>query len=395
MRWNLPLLERYIFRIAGAAFLASLVALTAVIWLSQALREMNLVTGKGQTLMVFFEITMLGLPALVMVIASLALFIAVLYALNRLNGDSELIVMNAAGCPPAYVLRPLAVLTLLVALFVGMMTTWLMPESFRSLRELITKVRADVVSRIVQEGKFVSLDNGIMFHFRERQPGGAMGSVLINDSRDPRVTTTYLAARGQLTEHEKSMYLLLEKGSMQRQDAQGRDSAVIAFDRYVFDLDQFEQASGAINYKPREWRTSELIFKLDRKDPKIANLYARYRVELHDRFANILYPFATLAIAFAALGNARTTRQSRGAAIFGAVVGLVVLRIAGFGAASLAVRSSAGVWLMYLVPLVAIALAIVVTWRAASPIKRRSLFDLASVLEALERFLPARFRGAA
>jgi len=395
MRWNLPLLERYIFRIAGAAFLTSLGALTAVIWLSQALREMNLVTGKGQTLFVFFQITMLGLPALVMVIASLALFIAVLYALNRLNGDSELIVMNAAGCPPTLVLRPLAVLTLLVSLMVGMMTTWLMPESFRSLRELVTKVRADVVSRIVQEGKFVSLDNGILFHFRERQPAGGMGGVLIHDSRDPRVSTTYLAARGQLTEHENSMYLLLEKGSMQRQDSQGRDSSVIAFDRYVFDLDQFEQASGAIHYKPREWRTTELMFKLDRRDPKLSGLYSRYRVELHDRLSNILYPFATLAIAFAALGNARTTRQSRGAAILGAVAGLVVLRIAGFGAASIAVRSVGGIWLMYLVPVIATALGVFLTVRASAPVKRKQWVDIAGIVEWFERRLPARFRSAA
>lgn len=395
MRWNLPLLERYIFGIAGTAFLASLGALTAVIWLSQALREMNLVTGKGQALVVFFQITFLGLPALVMVIASLALFIGVLYALNRLNGDSELIVMNAAGCPPTLVLRPLAVLTLLVALMVGLMTTWLMPESFRSLRELVTKVRADVVSRIVQEGKFVSLDNGILFHFRERQPGGAMGGVLIQDSRDPRTATTYLASRGQLTEHEGAMYLLLEKGSMQRQDSAGRDNSVIAFDRYVFDLDQFEQATGAINYKPREWRTSELMFKLDRRDPKLQGFYGRFRVELHDRFSNILYPFATLAIAFAALGNARTTRQSRGAAIAGAVVALVALRIAGFGAASLAVRSTFGIWLMYLVPLVATALGVYAAQRASAPVKRRKLIDFSSVMEALERLIPARFRSAA
>ncbi len=395
MRWKLPLLQRYIFRNAGAAFLASLAALTVVIWLSQALREMNLVTGKGQTLLIFFEITLLGLPALVMVISSLALFIGVLYALNRLNGDSELIVMSAAGCPPSFVLRPLAALTLVAALMIGVMTTWLMPESFRALRELVTKVRADVVSRIVQEGKFVSLDNGILFHFRERLPGGAMSGVLIHDSRDPRIATTYLAARGQLTEHENSMYLLLENGSMQRQDAAGRDSSVIAFDRYVFDLDQFEQASGAVNYKPREWRTFELLFKLDRMDAKLAGIYPRYLVELHDRFANILHPFAVLAIAFAALGNARTTRQSRGAAIFAGVAGLVVTRIAGFGAASIALRSLAGLWLMYLVPLTACGIAFFLAARASVPVRRRQLLHPAAVIEWLEQRIPTRFRSAA
>ncbi len=49
----MSLIERYIFRIASFAFLLGLVALTTIIWLTQALRELNLVTGKGQTLLSF------------------------------------------------------------------------------------------------------------------------------------------------------------------------------------------------------------------------------------------------------------------------------------------------------------------------------------------------------
>ena len=210
----MSLIERYIFRIAGGAFLACLGALTAVIWLTQALREMNLVTGKGQTLLIFLQVTMLGLPALVMVIAPLALFIAILYALNRLNGDSELIVMNAAGVAPRTILKPLLVLTIGVSLLVGSMTLYAIPESFRSLRNLLTKIRADVVARIVQEGKFISLDQGIVFHFREKLPGGVMGGVMIHDSRDNKMSSTYLAEKGTIAEVDKTTYLLLERGSI-------------------------------------------------------------------------------------------------------------------------------------------------------------------------------------
>lgn len=363
------LVERYIFKIVGVAFLACLVALTLVIWLTQALRELNLVTGKGQTLLIFLEVTVLGLPALVMIIAPIALFVAVIYGLNRLNGDSELIVMNAAGIPPRTILRPLLILTMLVSLLVGTMTLWAMPESFRSLRTLITKIRADVVTRILQEGKFINLDQGIVFHFRERLPGGVMGGVLIHDSRDPKLSAAYLAERGQVVEFESNTYLILEKGSMQRQDANQRDSTVIAFDRYVFDLDQFEQAGGQIQFKPRERTTGELLFTLDRKDPYVIALYGRFRAELHDRLTNPLYPFATLAIAFAALGSARTTRQGRGQAIFGAVVALIVLRIAGFGSASFAVRSQAGVYMMYAVPVIATVAGTYLAFRSFRPRK--------------------------
>lgn len=385
----MSLVERYIFKIAGAAFLTCLGALTAVIWLSQALRELNLITGKGQTLFIFFQVTLFGLPALVMIIAPLALFIAVVYALNRLNGDSELIVMNAAGLSPIRILRPLAILTLLVSLLVGFITIHAMPESFRSLRTLITKIRADVVTRIVQEGKFIALDQGIMFHFRERLPGGGMGGVLIHDSRDPKLAATYLAARGQVVEFEKGTYLVLERGSMQRLDTNQRDSAVIAFERYVFDLEQFEQVSGNIQLKPRERRTSELLF-IDRKDPFVQSIYGRFRAELHDRLSNPLYPIATLAIAFAALGNARTTRQSRGAAIAGAVGALILMRIMGFGAASLAVRSPVGAVLMYCVPLAFMIGGAYFATRALWPIRRRQwiAIDWVALGERLARLRP-------
>lgn len=391
----MSMIERYILRIAATAFFACLFALTAIIWLTQALRELNLVTGKGQTILLFLEVTMLSVPALVMIIAPLALFIAILYTLNRLNSDSELIVMNAAGLSPVVIMRPFGVLTLVVTLLVGSITLVAMPESFRALRTIITKVRADVVTRILQEGKFIELERGITFHYRERLPGGAMGGVMIHDSRDPRLSAAYLAERGQVLEVDGSTYLMLEKGSLQRQESGARGSNLIGFERYVFDLDQFEQGRGPIQFKPRERRTSELL-TLDRNDPYVQSIYGRFRSELHDRLTNPLYPLATLAIAFAALGSARTTRQGRGQAIFGAVVALVVMRIAGFAAASYAVRSPVGVPLMYAVPLLATGIAGAFAWRSFWPQRKRFLpdFDLMRLWDNLLLRLPFRRRAA-
>ena len=84
----MSLIERYILRIAVGAFLACLIGLTAVIWITQALRELDLITSKGQTMLVFLSVTSLTLPTLIGVISPIALFIAAIYCLNKLNGDS-------------------------------------------------------------------------------------------------------------------------------------------------------------------------------------------------------------------------------------------------------------------------------------------------------------------
>jgi len=74
-----------------------------------------------------------------------------------------------------------------------------------------------------------------------------------------------------------------------------------------------------------------------------------------------------LAIAFAALGSARTTRQGRGQANLGALIALIVLRIAGFGSTSFAVRSPAGVWMMYAVPIIATVAGTYLAFRSFRP----------------------------
>lgn len=358
---RMKILERYIFRTAVSAFLLCLIALTAVIWITSALKELDLVTGKGQSILMFLYFTLLSIPALVMIIAPLALFIAIIYTLNKFNGDSELIVMNAAGVPPWRIIRPFLILTTAVALLVGLITIKVMPDSFRELRNLVAKIRADVVTQFVQEGKFITLDQGITFHYREKGPGGTLRGIMFQDRRNPNIVTTYLAERGRMVEAEERPYFILEKGSLQRQNKTRSEAALVYFERYALDMDQLSENKGPIGYKPRERSTLELMSP-DTSDAYVREQIGRFRSELHERFSQPLYAFATLAIGFAALGSARTTRQGRGTAMAAAGLGMLGLRVAGFWASSMAVRSAAGVVLMYLVPILFVVLAGLYSW---------------------------------
>jgi lipopolysaccharide export system permease protein len=365
----MTLLFRYIFRIAATAFVMTLAVLTAVIWLSQALREFDLMTAKGQSVLIFLMVTGLSIPALIAIITPVALFIATLYALNRLNGDSELVVMSASGLSPAATFRPFMALTLLAAALVAWMTIWAMPSSFRGLRDLVTKVRADFVSNVAREGQFINLDQGITFHYRERA-GDALLGIFMQDRRDPDKSIVYIAERGQAVELNGTPYLVLEQGVVHREKGDGGDASVISFQRYAIDLGQFGPDGDIITYKPRERSTFELL-KLDPTDSYVKTQLGRFRAELHDRVTAPLYAFAFVAIAFAALGSPRTTRQGRGVATGMAVLCVLVLRIAGFAISTLIVRSPASVPLAYALPIGATLLAL--GYAFMPPLRGRSL----------------------
>jgi len=339
----------------------------------------------------FFTVTLLSLPALVTVIAPVAVFVATLYALNKLNGDSELIVMSAAGVPPGRLLRPFLLLGMCVVGLVLWMTVWLMPDSFAGLRDLLTKIRTDFVANIVKEGQFTTLDQGITFHYRERS-GQALLGIFLQDRREPGKTIIYLAERGQTSEIDGQSYLVLEKGSVQRQAPNSRDSTIVGFERYAVDLSAFGQDGSNVVYKPRERSTSALLFP-DKNEPYYQLQANRFRAELHDRLSAPLYPLAFMLIAFAALGDARTTRQGRGAAIAIAIAVMGLTRILGFAASSAVLRNPTAIYAVYGVPLVTMvgSLFIIMAGPRTKAVGARLNRQLSGLALALT---PQRLRGA-
>ena len=328
----------YIFRTTMGAFLVVLVSLTAVIWVTQALRDFDLITSQGQNILVFIGITGLIIPLLILVIAPLALVIAVSHVLNKLATDSEIIVMNAAGMAPWRLFRPFLAAATAVALLVAAISIYFAPESLRHLRHWLTDVRTDLVANIVQPGRFISIERGLTFHIRERRPNGQLVGILLDDQRNDKERITLIAEQGEIRKNEHGSFLVLLNGSMQRQEPGRRDPNIVLFDVNSFDLSQFSNGPKIINYSVSERYLWELMWP-DPNDPIYQSQPGHFRAELHDRIIAPLYPFAFVVIVYVFLGAPRTTRQSRGLSLLGAIGGVALLRLIGFACTVFGVRA--------------------------------------------------------
>ena len=320
---------RYIFRTTFGAFLVVLVSLTAVIWVTQALRDIDLMTSQGQTILVFVGITGLIIPLLILVIAPIALLIAVAHTLNKMSTDSEIIVMNASGMSPWLLFRSFMSVAIVVSIIVLSISAYFAPKGLRMLRDWLTEVRANVVSTIVQPGRFTSIERDVTIHIRERRSNGQLLGIFLDDRRNPAERITVLAEVGELFDSDNGTFLVLQSGFVQRHELKERDPAMVKFDRYAFDLSQFAGGPQAVKYSIRERYLWQLMFP-DPKDQFYIEQPGQFRAELHDRLIAPLYPLAFLVIAYAYLGAPRTTRQSRTISMIGAIGGVALLRLIGF-----------------------------------------------------------------
>ncbi|HUI98047.1 MAG TPA: LptF/LptG family permease, partial [Xanthobacteraceae bacterium] len=232
----------YIFRTTLGAFLLIVLSLTAVVWLATALRDFDLVTNQGQTVLTFLGITSLVIPSLILVIAPIALMIAAAHVLNKLATDSELIVMNAAGMPPWVMFRAFMASAAVVSALVLLLNAYVSPKCMRELRQLAAQVRADFVGNVVQPGRFIPLEHGLTFHIRERQPNGVLLGIFVDDRRDPKEQSTILAEQGEIVQNERGTYLFLQDGNIQRHKSDERDPTIVRFERYAFDLSRLAAA---------------------------------------------------------------------------------------------------------------------------------------------------------
>jgi lipopolysaccharide export system permease protein len=350
-------LDRYILLTAGGAFTAVLVVLTSMVWVTTALRRFDLLTSQGQTVKVFLTVTALSLPTLMVVVAPIALFLAIVYTLHKLNSDSELVAMSAAGVSPWHLLRAPLAFSIVVAIVSTFVTADYGPRSLRSLRDQISMVNADIVSNVAVPGRFTAIDRGLTFHVRERAPGGVLLGIFINDERDRAQSTTYIAERGRIIPSGSILILVLEQGSIQRSG--GRNSSIVEFDQYGFDLSQFDPAVSASLDKASFRSLTELLWPAPDDRAYLVDA-PRYRVELHKRLSTPLYPIAAFVIAFAFLGSPRTTRQSRGLSIVGAATAFMAVEIVGLGSGGLVERTAWAAPLPYIFPIAAIGLGMFV-----------------------------------
>src|SRR3954452_1014554 len=193
-------LDRYMFRQLLVALIAVTGGLTALVWLIQSLRFVELVVNHGLSLVVFVELTGLLIPSFIAVILPITTFVVVQFIYQRLAGDREITVMRAAGLSPFALSRPALTLAALAIVLGYVLNLWLVPASLASFRQFQWEIRNRMAAFLLQEGVFTPLSDKLTVYVRSKDADGVLRGIMVDDARDSGAHATVFAERGQLLE---------------------------------------------------------------------------------------------------------------------------------------------------------------------------------------------------
>jgi lipopolysaccharide export system permease protein len=343
-------LSSYILRQILGPFVLFALLLTLVVWMTQSLRLLDLVINRGQSAGIFAYLTVLMLPSLLVVIVPIAFFGAALFALNKLNHDSELVVMWSAGLSRVQMANPVILAAAIAMALTYLCSLYLMPMGQRLTRDKVFEIRADIGAAILREGAFTTPTDGLTVFIRELSSTGEIKGILVHDNREVARPITYIAQTGVLAQTQAGARLIMLNGNIERAEEGGARLSVLKFDRYVFDLDQYAGQQRATERETSERYLSELL------EPELAgpNPDVRrgvYLAEAHNRLSGPLYCIAFALIALAATAKGHMARAKYALRLSGAALLGAVLRLLGYAAQGTAARNPTFLAMLYVLPL--------------------------------------------
>lgn len=345
----MSLVERYLLRQLALPVVGAVLALVAVVMLSESLRSLDLIVERGQSAWVLLKVTFLALPLLMSIILPIAVFVGGLIALNRLHTEHEIVVCFAGGMSRWRVIQPAVRLAVYVALIGLVVNLFVQPLAQRAMREQLFKVRTDLASTLVREGEFTRASDELTVYAQRIDQNGLLRELFIF-IKTPVGDTTYTASEGRIVSRDGSPALLMRKGSMQEFSSAGVLN-YLAFDEYVFDLGAFVVQEDYLHYEFSDRFLHELFFPQANLPWEQQNRL-KMLAEGHSRLASPLYAISFMMLALAGVigGSFSRTGYGRRIAIVAAAAG--VTRIVGFGVQSACDDAAWLNVLQYLVPLV-------------------------------------------
>ena len=323
MPWKL---YKYILNKFVATFAAAIGVFTVLFLIDQASRQVQQLAPHASSLRDFFLSFLLLAPALLAYTIPLAFLMSMIWTLEQMKQERELLAIIASGVAPLRLLTPFIAFSVITFALAYMVTAYVGPASFRHYNDrLVEMARQSFINDLKPGAMFDGIQGTLLLVGGfDRDSGHIDGLIMIRSDLDEAETgEIIMAQRGEIqppSAETKDLILKMEYGTIHPVASAGNEYRSGSFDSLVSRIqDQStgnsirakEYLMGASNKELRSWTE-------ENENGSNKRLSAMYLVELNRRLAFpltvLLYPFVIFP------ASASTGRHGKIAAFSGSLV---------------------------------------------------------------------------
>lgn len=315
-------LHRYIFKQMLYWVFVTTVLLVGMIWLSQALRVIELLVNKGADLKLLFVLTVLTMPLWMMLILPVGVLVATILVFNQLQQDREITAMHAVGLSNLKIARGPLALGVLMSALMYLNSVYILPTTFTHYKTILSRLQTSAPIITLQAGVFTDITKGLTIFTEKRGKLNNFENIFVHDTREEGKIVEILAASGNIDTASTPPRLNFYNGVRSEYSPDDPQTAVLEFETYELSVTR--------NYKDFVPRTADynelsiatLLRRGGEADPYSNEMWA----EGHYRLASPLLSLTMVVIGLVAILSSRYRRISSWQPICGGIlVGMIVV----------------------------------------------------------------------
>ena len=346
----------YAIKEVTSSFLFLTILLSGILWLGQGLRHIDLLTTNNVSIETYTTYIILLLPKIILLTFPICIFLAILFNLNRLRNDSELIILATSGkSEKKILLKPIILFSSVIFIIIVVFSLFVTPNSLKEIRYKIIEIRSSGVHiSLLKEKKFISPSSSLTIFIQEKKDKDISG-LLIHDQSNTSIPQTYVAERGKFMTLNNLQFIRLFNGIIQTYNSDENRISEVAFDTYDLSLLPYSEKENTHIYSD-ELSTGEILSNLSDKNPKIYSKYQKEQyAELHSRIINPFYIFFYSLLPLVMIGFSKRPDDSWAYPIIIVSTIAFTVQILQITLSNLLIENNSLIIFNYLVPFILIA----------------------------------------
>ncbi len=173
-------LDRYVLREVAQSWLAVTAVLFAILVSNQLAQVLGQAAERGYPKAVILRL--IGLMSIQngTLLVPFGLLLGITLALGRLYHESEMAALRACGVGPGAVLRPIAVLAVVVTAIVSWLVLYTAPTAFASVQQIQKEALKSAEFSLLEPGKFLAFSRGrAVIYAESADPDGTLRRIFL------------------------------------------------------------------------------------------------------------------------------------------------------------------------------------------------------------------------
>ena len=326
--------------------------LTFIYWSNRSVRTLDLLLGDGKSISVFINLTLLSLPNIILAILPVSGLISAIYLTNRLNADSELIILRSAGTSNLELSKPFLKLGLIVSLLVGVLSHQIVPTIKNSAKSMQNSVSNEINAMFLRSGEFFNPTQNLTIYIGKIKSNKELSNFFLEDNRDPKKLKTFISKTAYLSGNKDNPQIVLKDGSAQTYLTEEKSLDILYFKDFLYDFKVLYDKK-VIKQKDtvKETRTTQLIESLISTDSLTRLDTESIKTEIHRRISETLLPTVIILLGFSCLIVTKFTRQQTWLPTAIAISLTVLLQLLANYFEDLNRSNIIGIWGYYIAPI--------------------------------------------